>query len=266
LPPGEPAEPSGGASGAASGAASEPASAATEAAPSEEITVWGEAVERARQAVVDQVVGLGYDKVRDRGDRTVLRHELGYKGKVVLYDDGRLAVRRTPPKGRKLDPIGGTRIRPYFLCLIDPWACVDLGSWSVSDRRWGQTEDGVVEATADPLGALGDRMADAALATRLEDIPQALDALWTRGAPLQGTDPVPTYRERRAALLAFWDSRTETVWGQAVRDAVAAFVRAEVQPGDHPFTAEEQAWFDRVRASSAPFPWTQPPIDEAVSR
>lgn len=223
---------------------------------SEEITVVGQAVEQARQQVVAKVQELGYDKVKRKDDRTVFRDpDKAYHGKVVLYDDGRLATARTGPSGRKLDPIPGTRVRPYFLCVVDPFFCVHAGAWSVGPRKWRQYEDRVAEATAEPLRTLGDRLADQALIGRLERLPDALDALWSAGTPIDGGASLPTYEERRAALLEFWDTRTDSPWGAEVQDLVAGFVRAVVQTGDHPFTAGEQAAFEARRRSAAPFPW-----------
>lgn len=46
------------------------------------------------------------------------------------------------------------------------------------------------------------------------------------------------------------------MWGEQVRDAVAAFVRAEVQSGDEAFSEAEKEAFDEVRRSAQPFPWT----------
>jgi hypothetical protein len=233
-----------------------PPGAAGVDAPDEEITVWSERVRHAREAVEKEVLALGYDRVRPKDGRTVFVNDTAYKGKVVLFDDGRLETHRTGPRGRALDPIAGTRIRPYFLCAVVPTLCLEAGSWYVAERRWRQTEDAVAEATAKPLVTLGDRLADQALATRLHDLPDQLDALWTRGTPVDGSTAIlATYRERRAALLAFWDTRTETPWGNDVRAGIESFVRAEVQASDHPFTPAEIAAFDEVRTSATPFPW-----------
>jgi hypothetical protein len=224
---------------------------------SEEITVWGDAVERAHQVIVDQIVDLGYGRVKRRGDRLVFKQDMGWKGKVVLYDDGRLETLRRGLSWRKVDPIPGTRIRPYFLCAIQPTYCVDFGGTMLSDRRWGQVEDRVARGTASALVAFGDRVADASVAEQLETLPDRFDALWRDGVPLTGAPDarLATFQERRAALLVYWDSRTETPWGMQVREAVAAFVRAEVQASDHPFTPTEREVFDAVRRSSSPFPW-----------
>lgn len=229
----------------------------SEPAPADEqVTVYGEAVERARQEVVDQVVGLGYDRAHRRDDRTVYRNDAAWKGKVVVYDDGRVATRRTGIRGHEVEPIAGTRIRPYFLCVVNLAYCFEAGSWYVAPARWRQTEDAVAKATAAPLEAWGDRMADAALAQKLALLPDALDGLWLRGEPIDGGPALATWEERRAALLAYWDTRTETAWGELVRDAVAGYVRSEVQRGEHPYTAREQADFDARRLSLRPFPWT----------
>ncbi len=225
----------------------------------EEIVVWGAAVARARDAVESSIVGLGYDRVKDRGDRTVFRSDQAWKGKVVLTDEGTLRTRRTGPTFQEMEPIPGTRFRPYPLCLIMPTACVAAGSWYVSDRRWGQIEDRVADATAAPLTELSEALADRALATTVEQLPDRLEALWVDGTPLVEGPPVATAAERRAALFLYWDTRTETEWGQQVRDVVTAFVLGRVQESDAPFTIEEMAMFQANRRSYEPFPFPQTP-------
>jgi hypothetical protein len=62
-----------------------------------------------------------------------------------------------------MEPMPGTRFRPYPLCLVVPTACMAAGSWYVSGRRWGQIEDHVADATAAPLQELSSAMADQAV-------------------------------------------------------------------------------------------------------
>ena len=52
-----------------------------------------------------------------------------------------------------------------------------------------------------------------------------------------------TYAERREALYSFWQSRTDTPHGEAVRQAVEAFVRGVVQGSEHPYPMAEVNWF-----------------------
>lgn len=216
--------------------------AAPEPEASEEITVWGDpAVQQARDAVIGELDALGYRKLKERADRLVLINEQRWKGKVVLYDDGRLSTRRTGPAFKQLEPIAGTRIRPYPLCVISPTSCVWAGAWVVSERKWRHIEDEVSRETAVEIVALNDRMADAALSDTLDALPDRLEALWDRGVPITGTEPLPTPEARRAALLAYWESRTDTVWGRQVQAVVEGFVRGVVQSGEHPFTDAELA-------------------------
>ena len=224
---------------------------------SEEITVLGQRVEAARAEVVSRIVDLGYDRVKDKDGKVVFRADQAWKGKVVLSDDGLLRVRRTGPRPRALEPIPGTRVRPYPLCLVAPTACVQLGAWAVSDRRWAGIEGEVVDGTHVELEALADAMADEALSTRLEALPEQLDALWLQGDSLFYQRPhVATVEARRAELLEYWDTRTETAWGLPVREAVASFVRAVVEAGPTPYTDAEKAAFEARRLSAHPFPWT----------
>jgi hypothetical protein len=229
---------------------------AADEVPSEEIIVTDEAVERARAEVVQQVQALGYTLRKERDGRTILRNEVAYKGKVVLFDDGRLATRRTGVRGRKVEPLAGTRIRPYFLCLIQPTYCFEAGSWYVSAARWRATEDEVVEQTEVAMRTWSDRIADQAFVARLELVAEQLDALWTRGVPLEeGSSSLATPAARREALLDYWDTRTETAWGAQMRELVAAFVLAVVETSDTPYTVGEKSTFDAHRRSVEPFPW-----------
>jgi hypothetical protein len=222
---------------------------------SEEVVVWGRAVEEARDAVIERLDVLGYDKKKERNGRTVFLNEASWKGKVVLYDDAYLQVRRTGPRFKELAPIGGTNIRPYPLCIVVPTACLSAGAWTLSESRWRGVEDDVAVAVGEPLSTLGDRLADQAIGRTLDALPVALEALWEDGQPLLSTEPLRSHEERRAELLLYWDSRTENAWGGQVRAIVASFVRAVVQDGEHPYEPAEMDAFDAARRSVAPFPW-----------
>ncbi|MBX2797074.1 MAG: hypothetical protein KTR31_05385 [Myxococcales bacterium] len=221
---------------------------------SEEIIVVGDAVEQARQAVIDDLVDLGFDRVRERSGRVVLKHGTTWRGKIVLYEDGFLKHRRQGVRvveGPAKELPKGTRWLP---CIIVPTACVRVGA-TVADRKLNAVRSRTMTAITPQLRTLGDRMADAAVASNLELLPDALEALWIEGRPLGGGSPLATFRARRADLLSFWESRTETKWGEQVRGAVEAYVSEVVQHSDHPFVQREVARFNETTSSSRPFPF-----------
>jgi hypothetical protein len=211
---------------------------ATEPVADEEITIYGDPlVEQTRDALVSDIVGLGYgDRVRHRDGRTVYFHEDHWRGKVVLTDDGRVSAKRTGPRLTFESP------SQALLCVTQPSLCIKTGAWIVADRKWGNLEDTLSRSTAVSQVAFGDRVADASVRRTVDALPDRLTALWEHGTPLVPGAPIlATMDERKAAILAYYRSRTDTVWGDQVRDAVAAFVRAVVMTSDDPFEPEEMA-------------------------
>lgn len=238
------------------------AAIASAAEPAEEVIVWGRRVEEARAEVVRSLDELGYEATRDRDGRTVFKHPAGWKGKVVLFDDGYLQVRRRGPFLREPPAFPGTGVPAYPLCIVAPTFCVGAGSWYVSDNRWDAVETTVADATVAPLGTLGDALADRSIARTIDVLPLRLEGLWRDGTPLVSDHALPTPAERRAELLAFWDSRTENAWGEQVRALVASFVRAVVEESEQPYTEAERMAFEARRRSSRAFPWD---VDSATA-
>ena len=215
------------------------AAMAQEPEVSEEITVEADAVRRARQAVIRELTTLGYDRVKEKDGYLVLKHDDTWKGKILLHDDGFIEHRRQGIRiveGPAKSLPRGTRWLP---CILIPTGCVQSGL-GVSERKLDAEKARTLEAVQPELVDLSERLADAALAETLDLLPARLEALWAEGAPLEREEePLATMAQRREALLAFWGSRTDTRWGQAVREAVEAFARGVVVPSDTPFTEAE---------------------------
>jgi hypothetical protein len=89
------------------------------------------------------------------------------------------------------------------------------------------------------------------------ELPDRLEALWEEGVPLEGSRTPATHARRREALLAYWDSRTCTEWGDRVREAVEAFMRGVVQHSEHPFTEEEVRALNDERRCARPLVLTR---------
>ena len=225
-------------------------------APSEEVVVYGELlVEQARAEVIEKLEELGYDaEVVDRGDHVVYRHADAWYGEVVLYDDGWMQVKRQPLRveGRRMPWAKQDSPGAWAGCLIWPWLCLRTSGATYGARKWRSRETMTVDEMQPKVQAYGDRIADLASSRKVEGLPDRLLALWEQGTPLSEGPVLATPAERRRALYDFWASRTDTPWGQEVKDAVEAFCRGVVQHSDAPFTEDELASF-RSMSPDRPF-------------
>jgi len=222
------------------------------------IVVYGEhLVDQARSAVESELQDQGYDQRIRKDGYTVFRHADVWKGEVRVYDDGWVRMRRQPvqfkpPKG---SPVG------WATCVVVP-LCVRSGGQTVSKRKHMAQRRRALAEIAPLARQYGDRVADLHVDRRIDELPERLTALWQDGVPLEeGAEPMPSMDARKQALLDFWESRTETVWGRRVRAAVEAFIREEVQYSPFPFTDAEIAAFNRTRHTESELdldrPWEQ---------
>ena len=131
--------------------------------------------------------------------------------------------------------------------------CIWPNGQLVSKRRFQRYEADVWGEMEDEVSAFHARISDMGTSRKVELLPGRLERLWEQGIPLEGHETLPTVEARKAALLDFWDSRTDTVWGDEIRRVVAAFVRGVVQFSDHPFTDAEIAEYDQRRRTTRPF-------------
>lgn len=237
--------------------AQEPAAEVSDETPpaaeegAEEVIVYSQyLVERARKEVIGAAKDAGYINEFRRGDHTILRHDAVWKGEVVLYDDGRVEVRRQPVQFRP--PFRNVTPASWLACVIVP-LCIRPNGQMVSKRRfltyermaWGEVEDEVAAFHA--------AISDFGVDVKVDDLPRRLSLLWKHGVPLDGGSELVSAQERKSALLQYYDTRTDSPWGDAVRAAVLSFVRAEVQHSEHPFTDEEIAAHNAARQSLRAF-------------
>ncbi len=211
----------------------------------EEVIVYGELlVEQARQAVVEELQELGYDaEVLDRGDHVVYRHAAPWQGEVVLYDDGWMRVKRQPLRveGREVPWAREGTAVAWAGCLVYPWACLRINGAMIGERKWRGVENRTVDRIQPRVETWGDRVADLAVERKSNALPDLLQVLWDEGRPLEPGPVLGTHEARRRAILDYWASRTETVWGDHVRATVESFCRGVVQRSEFPFTVEELA-------------------------
>lgn len=227
--------------------------------PSAEESVAGEVivyadllVERARNEVVAALEQQGYTDVKRRDGYSVMMHQRPYKGQVFLYDDGRMEFRRQSIRfgPHKNEWAEKNKALAWLTCWT--YLCTRPGGVLVGKRKFKGYEDRLVRSSQSTVHTWNERLADRGLGVRLDTLPDLLQKLWDEGLPLEGEAVLATHSERRAAIYAFWSTRTDTPHGEAVRQAVEGFVRGVVQTSEHPFPADEDGWFARATSRETP--------------
>lgn len=222
---------------------------------SEEIIVYSrEQMDKAREEVISELKQLGYEKRIEKGDAVVMRHASPWRGDVWLHDDGWMRIKRQPVR-LEAPSTGISRANSagaWAACVLLPFRCVRTGGQTVSKRKFEAVETRTAGAVNPEVSTWSDRVADYRISGKLESLPAQLAALWSEGVPLQGDEAHATVDDRKAALLRYWETRTDNPWGEAVREAVEAFIRGEVQYSEHPFTEAEILAFNRVSRAGRP--------------
>lgn len=211
------------------------------------IVVYGERlVEQARQEVIQDLKDLGFTRVKERNGMLVLQHVDNWRGEVQIKD-GYVRHKRSPvrfeaPKGKY----------GWITCAV-PILCLRTGGQLVSPRKLAHVKAQSTQVLEPNMVTWRHRISDLATQGKLESLPERFDALWAQGEPLVSDAVLVTPSSRRAELLAYWESRTETPWGDEIRRAIESFVRAVVQQGEHPFTQAEIDAFNASRSTVQPF-------------
>lgn len=224
-----------------------------------EITVYGEAeVIQAKKALNQQLVDLGYTPRRRQDGRTVYVHEDGWRQKLIMDDDGYVYFRQRPPHITGPPETGlaydDWPILPWGTCILFPAACMNAGSIPRNPRLKLQDKERTLVASQDELVRYADALAGQALTVRLyEEVPDLLDGIWLRGEHLEKPEmELPDPASRRKAILEFWISRTDNVYGDAVREVVEAYMVYVINDSADPFTDEEIAWANETRTCLRP--------------
>lgn len=226
--------------------ASEEASDPEGGEPSLTVVVVAERrVEMARNALILRAKEAGFTRERQRRDRLILRHDAPWKGDIVVHDDGRVELKRQPVRFEP--PVRNPKPADYLWCVLFP-LCIRPSGQTLGKRKFRAAEANGLAAIHPEVVTLDRRIAELGLARKVEDLPARLDALWERGVPLDADGPpIADLAARRAAVAAFWSSRTDTEEGRIVRDIVQAWVRNVVQFSEAPYSEAEIAAINASR-------------------
>jgi hypothetical protein len=204
----------------------------------ETITVYDMRIAERRQAIVKELRSLGYTQVKRKDGRAVFRSNVAWHPDVLLYDDGFMIMRRTPPRFEPPDA-PGIWGGPLPCLLILP--CTHIGGVLVSRAKLEPQKSEVAIATHDEVEAWRSAIVDDAMRERLSvGIPEMLDAIWLGGTGPDG-ESLPTPEDRRKALLDFWATRADTPEGDEAQEITAAYIEQVVETSDTPLTDAEVA-------------------------
>jgi hypothetical protein len=226
-----------------------PVEAGDEDAPDFEVVIVGEhVVSERRAAIVRRFESLGW-VARERADGAVVfRPPRAWMGRARLFDTGELTF--ASPVVALMD----TQQQPSN--AYDPQLATsgfrqtqtvnaELSLPSPAAQRAIHAE--VRAAVAPELAAYQDALRLRGFGRYLDALPDRLAALWQDGVGLDRA-AVPEIADRRAALLDFWATRTDTPEGRATSRVVEAFLRNVVQTSASPIPAAEATEAEARRA------------------
>lgn len=212
----------------------------------ETIIVYGDLeVETARIELINKLRDNGFTIERRRDNYLLLRHQVPWKGQVKVYDDGWVMVGRQPVRVEAPQTRFAERNSPlaWAGCLLYPHRCISLNGILISEAKFEPIESRAVAMIKPEVDRLSGAISAVATNKKRNELAGQLQSLWELGEPLSGEEIIDSYLERKIALLRYWDSRTETEWGDDMRAGVEAFIRAVVQHSDHPITQKELEQF-----------------------
>jgi len=231
----------------------------------EEIIVEGDLqILQARRAVEHELKLRGYLPEKRKKNYILFRHPADWKGEIRLYNDGWVRMKRQPIQFTvpEIPALGKAAPVAAFLCLVAPTACVKTRGQTVAKKKFMGQKVRTLEGLRPQVEAYAEAVADHHTDRRLASLPVRLEALWKNGTPLrEGMANLTTGQERKAALLRFWESRTENRWGRQVRASVEVFIREVVQYSKTPFSDEEILRFNTTRKCETALdlgrPWSE---------
>ncbi len=236
--------------------------------PAYEVTVWGEAAIRdARSRVIRTFEAQGW-RSKDKGDQVVFKGPRVWMGKGHL-DKETGAFTFTRPrvtiaglKGQQLSaspnlyPNGSTPTEGASMAaqreLGPPVPTFALQLGFPGKRKVEAKQERLFVDVREELSAYGAVIRETRFRERLAELPDRLDALWRDGVPLESGPPIATPDAKRAAILAFWATRSDTPEGEAFTRAVEVWIDATLASA--PITDAEAAAAEAQRSDGRKLP------------
>lgn len=219
------------------------------AVSADELIIWGERYEAARDRLDHDLRAYGYKRGRTRDGWTTYRRTGpdNWKPKVKVNEDGLMVFRYTnvafsPPVARG---------QPQESVAHTPGAA-DRGDLTVqfpmrfpSHKLQNQEKGRVVAQLTPNLQAIQAATAAKGEAVLLAQLPSLLDEIWKEGKDARSGATYADPTSRQAALIELYATRADTRAGLAARDAIEDYLQEEVVP-THPLPQPLQERADQL--------------------
>lgn len=204
------------------------------------ITVVGAALADARDKVVRELEKLGWKSRRLKDGRILFRGPEGWMGKATLRPSGDLDFSIPAIAFPGPSQSGGTY--DYNRATDDGYLGGNQGLSSTpfpGKEKVAAVQAEVRAAIHDDVLHYREVLQHAYFSKYISELPTRLEALWEQGESLDGGKPITDPAARRAALLDFWSTRTDTPEGRTVSRSLEIFLREVVMDSATPVTREE---------------------------
>jgi hypothetical protein len=194
-----------------------------------EMIIFGEReVDIRRKNLEDHLYNSGYREGIKKEGRTVYRPETSWKPSVVVYENGFVELKRTPPRFESYLKHRND-IWKYLAC-VPPFTimCVDVNGWMINERKLQYAKEDIVVETHSDVIAWQEALEKMGMEERINNtIPLMLDTVWKQGLLPDGTttsDP----QERLDWIVNFYQNRLCNEYGMMVRDVITTYVEEEI--------------------------------------
>ena len=227
--------------------------------PVEEVTVWGEvAVRQHRSAIVRDIEALGYRSVDKTEGRVLFKPPERWMSRIWLQADGTLHHLRPVLAWKRADAVEWDPVdaAPFERTPVGTASGAAVagqaGFWVLPAERILRPERERVEAAAEAsLEAMRSAIRETSFQGDLQAIPERLDALWASGEALTPGDPNIAAPDRKATILHYWATRTDTREGDLVAEAVVRWLRGTLQDTPDAVTPAEAERAEAVASGRA---------------
>jgi hypothetical protein len=206
----------------------------------EVLVIGQQQITAARDAVVREMESLGW-RTRRRGDGSIVfRGPEAWMGRATLLPSGDLdfdqpAIALQGPR----ETLGGYN-QDAVLQNRYQGGTAGVSLAMPSKEKVDAVQREIRDAVQDEVLDYRHKLQQRYFSGYIDALPSRLDDLWTNGTPLDGGHkPLATAAARRAAVLDFWATRTDTPEGRTVSRSVEMWLRGTVMDGPDAVTREE---------------------------